>query len=111
LEFCALLRGKGYISALPDGATICYKFKQLSSGYSWDTHYAGATMSFTIDVNGLNKPNQIGRDIFKVYLSEQGKIIAPKKYQDTTPPSREDCDPKGEGIYGFGFSCAYKVLT
>ena len=55
-----------------DGSFIfSYRFYNYKSGYN--TGYVG---SFTLDTNGLKGPNQYGRDIFILYLSNNGSILA-----------------------------------
>ena len=59
---------------------------------------------FAVDVNGKNKPNQYGRDIFLLYLNEKGSVLPLYIYGNYTP--EDDCNIKGKGM-----TCAYKVLT
>ena len=52
--------------------------KSIEKGLSYTKHIA----YIIIDVNGKQKPNTIGRDIFYFHLNEKGKLIAYGSYED-----------------------------
>ncbi len=59
---------------------------------------------FRIDVNGFAAPNRVGRDIFDLYLINNGQIIA--RGDDRTTNRSYQCPNNGGG-----YSCAFHVLT
>lgn len=88
-----------YPLALTDGSIISLKFlSNPSGGYFW----GNPDLMFIVDVNGKQKPNTIGRDIFYFYLDkrENGKVHPYGYGQD------EDCNKNSEG-----YTCAYKIIT
>ncbi len=88
-----------YPIVLSDGSSIAFRFQRnQSGGYFWGT----PLLTFIVDVNGLQRPNTVGRDIFYLYLNEQGSVLP---YGDGNF-GEDDCNTNGKGE-----SCAYKVLT
>ncbi len=90
-----------YPIQLANGMNIGFRFMSNDSG---GVLWGEPPIRFTVDVNGKAKPNKVGRDIFYLYLNNEGKVL-----------------PYGDGIYGndhkddcntsdMGASCAYKVL-
>lgn len=89
----------GYPLALADGSVVALKFlSNPSGGYFW----GNPDLMFIVDVNGKQKPNKIGRDIFYFYLDkrENGKVHPYGFGQE------DDCNKDGEG-----YTCAYKIIT
>lgn len=90
-----------YPIMLTDGSSINFHFKSNpGGGYFWGY----PNLVFAVDVNGKSRPNQFGRDIFLLYLNEKGQVLP--LYMDGKIVTEDDCNKNG-----FGFSCAYKVLT
>ena len=88
-----------YPLALADGSVIALKFlSNPSGGYFW----GNPDLMFIVDVNGKQKPNKIGRDIFYFYIDkkENGKVH-PYGYGQ-----EDECNKNGEG-----YTCAYKIIT
>ncbi len=97
---------------LQDGTIIVFRPLAAKPGaYDWGINALESKASFTIDVNGLQKPNQLGRDIFRVYLHNNGKIYAPNSYADNGGVYGADCDPKAEFKKSRGYSCSYRIVT
>lgn len=53
------------------------------------------------DINGILLPNRWGKDIFGIYVFDEG-IIKPFGYEKTLDDLKNDCSPKGTGI-----GCSY----
>ena len=84
---------------LADGTTIGIRFSHNpGGGNSWTLINAKIPILYTVDVNGLAKPNKIGRDVFFFFLKD-GKVV-PSGIGDTS-----DCTKSGTG-----YSCAAKVI-
>lgn len=88
-----------YVFELSDSTTIGITFPNKTGAVLWDLIADQIKILFTIDINGLAKPNQIGRDIFWFVLKD-GKIL-PYNIDDTS-----DCTRDGKG-----YSCAARVIT
>lgn len=87
-----------YPFVLPDGTTIVLKFESNVGAVFW----GNPDIIFIVDVNGKQKPNKIGRDIFYFYMNknENGKV---HPYGDT---QTDDCNKNDSG-----YTCAYKIIT
>jgi hypothetical protein len=70
-----------------------------NGGVKWDIIKAGYIARIVVDVNGLGKPNMLGRDIFVFGLKSGSNSIVPYS-KDTT-----DCVKGGEGM-----SCSKKII-
>ncbi len=92
----------GDIIVLNDGVVIGVGFGVHSWGVNWGT----PDLLFTVDVNGKAGPNQIGRDVFWLYLQKNGdgKILPLTK--DSYNNYKNTCGP---GLKGY--SCAYRIIT
>ena len=100
-----------YILHLNDGTIIYFRVRGID--YSLNVYNYSKTI-FCIDVNGLEKPNQMGRDVFVVWLSNDGKLSVTESVpgvSDGTLYYNNDCDPKASDIGGYGISCAYRIIT
>lgn len=101
-EGYTMLNGSGYgmlafnSLILQDGTLINFFFYSSDIGFYWA---APASLSFTIDVNGKKGPNKIGRDIFFLYLTNEGKILPTYANSDTCETDKS------------GHSCAYRIIT
>lgn len=90
-----------YVVQLADGTTLGFSFSNNKrGGVLWTLIQKNINLAFVVDINGTDKPNQIGRDIFWFYLDTDGKIL-PYGGSDTS-----DCAAMGKG-----YSCAYKIIT
>lgn len=88
-----------YPIMLNDGSSIGFRFQRnQNGGFFW----GAPILTFIVDVNGVQPPNTIGRDIFYLYLNEKGNVLP---YGDGNF-GEDDCN-----INAKGESCAYKVLT
>lgn len=97
-----------YFSApliLADGTTVAISFKDTWNSFFW----ASPDILFTIDVNGKKGPNQIGRDVFFVYMNktEHGKL---RPYTDETFPSGQIDYRNTCSVNDTGYSCAYRIF-
>ncbi len=98
LNLAMLVSAAYYNFLLKDGVTLGLRFRSNIGGFFlWNY----PDLIFFVDVNGKNKPNTVGRDIFYFYLDkrDRGKIY-PYGYN-----LEDDCK-KG----GAGYTCAYKIL-
>ena len=60
---------------LKNGAIISYGLSNVAStGLPSDSDDRDIGI-FRIDINGIDKPNMIGRDVFWFYISKKGKIL------------------------------------
>ncbi|MCM1339201.1 MAG: hypothetical protein NC191_05985 [Muribaculaceae bacterium] len=85
---------------LIDGTILGFVFAQnKAGGVCWDLIQKKIRFVFLVDVNGLSKPNQIGRDIFWFAMYDDGKLL-PYNIDDTS-----DCSKEGKG-----YSCAARVI-
>ena len=85
---------------LSSGATLALLFAQNCQGGSfWPLIHKKIRILYILDVNGNNKPNQIGRDIYYFMLNNDQNSIVP--YYDGESDCKKD---------GYGFSCAYDVI-
>lgn len=90
-----------YAFDLADGSTVGLVFQQnKNGGYLWGLSNKNVKLAFIVDVNGLAKPNQIGRDIFWFVLNSKGQVV-PYDVNDTS-----DCTTAGKG-----YSCAARVIN
>ena len=58
---------------LKDGQILSYQKSVM--GYNIDNGKDRAIGLFYVDVNGSDKPNIIGRDVFWFYITEKGKVV------------------------------------
>ena len=93
-----LLFSSKYCVVVNSGATICAS--QASSNYRERRNYgpkAHGYFDVTVDVNGPDKPNKAGRDVFTFSIYTDGKVS--ESYNSRRP---ERClDPAGQS-YGSG---------
>ena len=92
---------RSFALLLADGSTIAIRFGANESG---NVFWGHPTLAFNVDVNGKNKPNTLGRDIFVLYLDNKGRVLPCG--DGTCFYGQDDCTPDG-----IGTGCAYKVLT
>ena len=86
-----------YALVLEDGSTVGLRFTTTSGHVSWSQRPYPYTIM--VDINGVQKPNQFGRDIF--FFTLKNDTIVPY-FQNT-----DDCNTKdGEGRY-----CAHKIFS
>ena len=86
---------------LSSGATLALLFAQNCQGGSfWPLIHKKIRILYILDVNGNNKPNQIGRDIYYFMLNNDQNSIVP--YYDGESDCKKD---------GYGFSCAYDIIS
>ena len=84
-----------------DNMIICYRYASMPYGnVNWTYLSPGAYLTFLVDVNGSQGPNQEGRDVFHI-SQYQDKYIRPFNYNNTA-----DCTPSGTGM-----SCAAKIIN
>jgi type II secretory pathway pseudopilin PulG len=85
---------------LKNGQSVSIRFwNNTSGGVIWAIREAGYIGQIVVDVNGLGKPNMLGRDIFVFGLKSGSNSIVPYS-KDTT-----DCVKGGEGM-----SCSKKII-
>lgn len=60
---------------------------------------------YLVDVNGFKKPNQWGKDLFKLWLTKDG-IVLTGTQQESTLTFAYDCNPSN----AYGSSCAAWVI-
>lgn len=85
---------------LSSGATLALLFaSNPSGGIYYPLIHKKIRILYILDVNGNNKPNQIGRDIYYFMLNNDQNSIVP--YYDGESDCKKD---------GYGFSCAYDVI-
>ena len=98
-----------YPMLLADGVYVGISFAQNANGGG--VMWGHPDIAFTIDVNGKKGPNQIGRDIFYLYMDKNshGKVLPYTNevsghgaYYDF----RDTCD-----VTKTGHSCAYRVIS
>ncbi len=90
----------GHMLVMKNGATINIRFAQAPSGGNhWSLMLNHIYAVFIIDINGLSKPNIVGRDIFMFNLVGGNNSIIP--YLDNTT----DCNKQGAGL-----SCSRKLI-
>jgi len=83
-----------------DGSSIGIMFPHTRPGcYIWAMTQRNIALFFLVDINGKNKPNTLGRDIFFLIMDMDGKIT-PYSMDDIS-----DCNKDGKGQ-----SCAARVL-
>ena len=69
------LEGDNRSIILKNGAIISYGLSNVAStGLPSDSDDRDIGI-FRIDINGIDKPNMIGRDVFWFYISKKGKIL------------------------------------
>lgn len=94
-----------YQFILSDGAVIGLRFKESNVGVFWGQ----PDLLFTIDVNGKSGPNQIGRDVFWLYMKKDGhgKILpyTNEPFLDNGIDQRNTCESDKKG-----YSCAYRIF-
>lgn len=99
--------GANIITAvLNDGSFINIDAYGKASIYNYFGTRIEATSGLVIffDVNGMKKPNVLGKDIYVVVFSENGVFPA---WKDKSESERaKDCSQKGQG-----YSCLNKVLS
>ena len=78
--------------------------RALENGLYYTKHIA----QIIIDVNGKQKPNTIGRDIFYFYLNEKGKLVAYGSYEFALASilSAQDGDPNNYTNYYWTTNCS-----
>lgn len=90
-----------YVVELSDGSSIGFAFKMnKGGGVLWSLINENIVILYVIDINGLAKPNQLGRDIFYFALYNNGKF-EPYNINDVS-----DCSKEGKG-----YSCAGKIFN
>ena len=90
-----------YVVELSDGSTIGFSFaNNKRGGVLWNLIDKNIVLLYIVDLNGLAKPNQIGRDIFYFALYKNGKL-EPYNINDTS-----DCTKDGKG-----YSCAGRIFN
>ncbi len=92
---------------LSDGIVLGIGFGQTYRSVAWGM----PSLLFTIDVNGKHAPNQIGRDIFYLYLdkNKKGKIqtyAQENGYASVDRFERNNCE-----LNMSGFSCGERIIT
>jgi len=91
-----------YIIELSDSTTIGFNFAgNAGGGNMWLFGNQKISLAFIVDVNGCAKPNQIGRDIFWLYIDPANGKLLPYNINDTS-----DCTKDGKG-----YSCAAKIIN
>ncbi|MFR1672930.1 MAG: hypothetical protein ACLSWI_08315, partial [Candidatus Gastranaerophilaceae bacterium] len=96
-----------YPLVLADGTSVAISFRNNLGGLMW----GHPDIAFTIDVNGKKGPNQIGRDIFYLYMNKNshGKVLPYTNELNGnggTQDYRDTCD-----VTKTGHSCAYRVIS
>lgn len=88
----------GYPFVLSDGSAIIIKFLSNAGAVFW----GNPDIMFIVDVNGKQKPNKLGRDIFYFYMNgnENGQV---RPYGDA---QKDDCNKNDKG-----YTCAYKIIS
>ena len=90
----------GHMLVMKNGATINICFAQAPRGGNyWALIGKKIYAVFMVDINGLSKPNIVGRDIFMFSLKGGNNSIVP--YMDNTT----DCNKQGAGL-----SCSRKLI-
>lgn len=91
---------------MADGVSVAIRFR-IVGGVMW----GHPDIAFTIDVNGRKGPNQIGRDIFYLYMNKEshGKVLPYTNELNGHGGSqdyRDTCE-----VTKIGHSCAYRVIS
>ena len=59
-----------------------------------------------IDVNGVNAPNTLGKDVFRFVVNFDDSVVRPLGYDRTESEINNNCSHDGSGIY-----CASKIIN
>ncbi|MCD8024639.1 MAG: type II secretion system GspH family protein, partial [Candidatus Gastranaerophilales bacterium] len=70
----------------------------------------GHGILISVDVNGLNKPNKWGHDLFTFVIDEETGALLPMGAPDTAYSSKYYCSKTLSNSYN-GIACTYKALT
>ena len=128
-EYSLLNGTKISIQALPcrsgSGGSCTRNYDILNDGsiIIWDTSDANRDVytSVIVDVNGLKKPNQLGRDVFYFAITKDGRTLpfglsglridASHGFGNYTPGSHHsDIQYNDCSISGSGFGCAARLM-
>jgi len=62
--------------------------------------------NITVDINGVNGPNQYGKDVFAFHVTAYGVVpLGIKGYKSKSLSTEKQCNPEGKGLY-----CAAYVI-
>ncbi len=88
-----------------DNAAFKYKILLMNGSSVFFNPVGSSKLQINIDVNGIAKPNIIGKDVFLFYYDENG--LFPMGSKNSLYPYETSCLPKNSN----GTGCAYYVLT
>lgn len=92
-----------YIILLQNGALLSTTFRSnAGGGYRWDLYSLKIPVMYRIDVNGEQKPNTMGRDIFTFALYDGENTLNPFRGFKDSP---NDCNKDD-----IGWTCAERLL-
>jgi len=83
---------------LSDGVTLV-----IYTGVGYSNGTTGSNNQVRVDLNGGNKPNKYGRDVFQLTRTSTG--ILPDGYDKTDSVINSNCSKTGTGAY-----CAAKIM-
>lgn len=101
----ALLHNKGYTGY--NQVKQKYKFTLLNgSAVSVQGVSSNNNLQINVDVNGVSKPNIMGKDLFLFTYDAEKRSLLPMGHPDSMYPYDTNCVAKD----GTGYGCAYYVL-
>lgn len=94
----SLLNGSGTAKAQLVDGTILYVFSfgSCSNVRGLSAPLQNVCGAYSVDINGIKGPNQLGKDLFEFYLTRDG-IIPRGVAQDTTTPFDTTCASGNDG--------------
>ena len=92
--------------------STCIQFPDGSEIIHFSAKKTGNNIGIIVDLNGAKNPNTVGRDIFWLYVNNNGHITGSygeeeSKNWRTTTDSRYKCEMDGTSL---GYGCAGRVL-
>lgn len=99
------LNGSSATMILPNGSVLLFFLDSASCSYNLEGYFNYNRCGWvTIDVNGMQKPNTFGKDIYILYIMDKG--VKPLLYEYLYEDSKNgDCTPDSNG-----FSCSGHYL-
>lgn len=91
-----------YTLILADGTLVAFV------PFSWteeDGQYWGNNQKFYVNINGAQKPNKLGRDVFILILDAQKHAIRGLGYNDDDSKINQECSKQGRGQ-----CCAERII-
>lgn len=104
-----VLAQEGFI--FKDGTLVTYNFfggPKCDGIGAWGVTAANC-IQFLFDVNGFNKPNQVGKDIFGATLFKD-KVLPEGAIGSMYDDLSTTCNSSAGASYASGLGCSYKVI-